>query len=81
MRRYCRRKRPALSWVGHVGDDFREDAVDVLQRRIGDVARTADQVALGIQIGIVAARTAMAGETNEDQIAGVHRRFRAGFPV
>ena len=64
MQRYCRRAR-ALGWVGHVGDDFRKDAIDVLQRRIGDVAWAADQVALGVQIGIVAAKAAMAGETNE----------------
>jgi hypothetical protein len=35
----------------------------------------------GIQIGIVAARVAMAGEASEGHIAGVHGRLPAGFPV
>ena len=41
---------PELGWVGHVGDDFCEDAVNVLQGRVGDPAWAADEVPRGIEI-------------------------------
>jgi hypothetical protein len=77
VRRCCWR----LGEVGHVGDDFSKDAVDVLQGRVGDPAWAADEMTRGIQIGIVAARVAMAGETNEGHITRRHGRLRAGFPL
>ena len=51
--------------VAHVGDDLREYAVDVLGRRVGDPALAADQVVPGVQVDMVAAEAASAGEAKE----------------
>ena len=60
------------SFVAHMGDHLGEYALDVLQGWVGDVALAADQIILGVQVGVIPAERTLAGETGKGSIEGGH---------
>src|SRR5665213_2531182 len=63
---------PALRFVANVGNHLREYDLHVRERWVGDVAFTAAQIVLGVQVRIVRAKVVKAGETGKDSIDGRH---------